>query len=100
MFGILRMGLFLVPFGAFLLLWQPSRPLEGVAQDPLYLAVGAAHLIVGPALDGLPYGGVYAKGVLLACHDLLSYRAEVRVVGTIPSVSKPQFRKPQFRDCP
>ena len=26
------------------------------------LAVGAAHLIVRPTLDGLPYGGVYAKG--------------------------------------
>ena len=89
MLGVLRMGLFLVPLGAPFLLWQPSRALEGVAQDPLYLAVGAAHLIVRPALDGLPYGGVYAKGVLLACHEVLSYRAEVRVAG-----------KPQFRDCP
>ena len=76
-------------FRTHVLLWQSSRALEGVAQDPLHLAVGAAHLIVGPALDGLPYGGVYAKGVLLACHDVLSYRAEMRVAG-----------KPQFRDCP
>lgn len=71
-------GLALFAFGRALerglFLWQPSRAFEGVSQDPFHLTVGAAHLIVRPALDGLSDSGVYTEWILLACHDVPSCR--------------------------
>lgn len=64
---------------------QPPGPLEGVAQDPLDLAVCAAHLVVRPTLDRLPYDRVYAERILLACHGVPSYRDGPRVVGHLPA---------------
>ncbi|MBM6953833.1 hypothetical protein H6A15_09155 [Enorma phocaeensis] len=39
---------------------EPAVALEGIAQNPFHLAVCAAHLVVCPALDSLPYYGIDA----------------------------------------
>ena len=53
---------------------QAACPPQGITQDPLHLAVGAAHLIISPALHGLPNGGIDTKGILLACHGDLNWK--------------------------
>ena len=49
---------------------QAAGPLERVAQDPLHLAIRAAHLVICPALDSLPDNGVDAKWILFARHTI------------------------------
>ena len=56
------------------LLGQAACATQGVAQDPLDLPVGGAHLVCGPALHRGPDLGVYTQGILLAGgHVLLAY---------------------------
>lgn len=53
---------------------QAACPPQGITQDPLHLAVGAAHLIISPALHSLPNGWIDTKGILLACHGDLNWK--------------------------
>ena len=49
---------------------QAAGALERIAQDPLHLAVRAAHLVICPALDSLPDSGIDAEWILFARHTI------------------------------
>ena len=92
-------------------LGQTAVAFKRVAQNPLNLAVGAAHLVVSPSLNGRPYLGVNAERILFACHGghLLTARwdagrphapsrnEKVRRVWSGPTRGRPSQRAPAAR---